>query len=188
MWERHMKSATKSKSFWDQIMRACFVVSAGLILFAMLITTVEVVIRYTTRRPMADTFEIVEYSLLWMGYLGAAWVLKGEGHTRMDIVLMRLSPRVQAGLNSFTSVICAGMWLLLTWVGLKVVLHNFQTGYYLATLLTPPLWPILLVIPLGGFLLFVQFLRRAGGYAQIWRALGEENGAAERGHAEELRA
>lgn len=183
-----MKSRTESNSFWDHIMRVCFVVSAALILFAMLITTVEVVIRYATKKPLADTFEIVEYSLLWMGYLGAAWVLKGEGHTRMDIVLIRLSPRVQAGLNSFTSVICAGMWLLLTWIGLKVVLHNLQTGYYLATLLAPPLWPILLVIPLGGFLLFVQFLRRAKGYAQIWRALGGKKGEAEVGHTKELRA
>lgn len=183
-----MKSATDSTSFWDLVMRIAFAGSAVLIIFTMLITTAEVTVRYFFRIPMAETFEIVEYSLLWMGYLGAAWVLKQEGHTRMDIVLSRLSPRVQAGLNAFTSIICAAMWLLLTWVALKVTWDNYQTRFFLATLLAPPLWPILIVIPLGGFLLFVQFVRRARGYAEIWRASGKKKEQAELAQVEEIRA
>lgn len=153
----------------------------------MVVTTIEVIVRYFFKIPMAETFEIVEYSLLWMGFLGAGWVLRREAHTRMDIVLLRLSPRVQAGLNAVTSVICAGMWLLLTYYGFKVTWDSYRTGYFLATLLAPPMWPVFIVIPLGGLLLFIQFVRRAISNAQDWRERGQK-AVSEALEPEELRA
>jgi len=165
-----MIQVSKSTSFWDRVISIPFAISAMLVLFTMAVTAFEVAVRYFFKIPMAESFEIVEYSLAWMGFLGAAWVLRNEGHTRMDLVLMRLSPRVQAGLNAVTSIVCAALWLLLVCYGLKVTRDYYQSHYSPPTLLAPPMWPIIFIIPLGGFLLFVQFVRRARRYARLWRA------------------
>lgn len=165
-----MKSATKVSVFLDRTMSAPFFLAAVLVIFMMLAITIEVTARYFFGQPMSWMFEIVEYSLLSFTFLGAAWVLKVEEHVKMDVILNRLNPRAQALLNIITSIICVMLWLLLTWYAVKVTWDNFQSGYYLNTVLGPPLYPMLAVIAFGSLLLFVQSLRRTYGFLESWRA------------------
>lgn len=170
-----MKLATKASVFLDHTMSIPFFLAAVLVIFMMLAITTEVVARYFFGEPMSWMFEIVEYSLVFFTFLGTAWVLKVEEHVKMDVVLSRLNPGTQALLNIITSIICAALWLLLTWYAVKVTWENFQSGYYLNTLLGPPLFPMLAVIAFGSFLLFIQCLRRTYGFVGSRRAYQTEN-------------
>ena len=163
-----MKLLNKSTILLDRTIGVSFYFAAVLIIFMMLAISAEVLIRSVFGDPLSEMFEIVEYSLVFLTFLGGAWVLKKEGHARMDLLLSRLRPRSQAMLNIITSIICAIMWGLITWYGAKVTWENFQIGYYLNTILAPPLFPILAVIPVGSFLLFVQFIRRTYSFVKVW--------------------
>lgn len=90
----------------------------------------------------------------------------------MDIMLNLLKPGTQAVLNIITSIIGAIICFVLIWYGVKVTWDSFQGGHYFLTELEPPQFLILFVIPLGSFMLFIQFLRRANGYL---RGSGEEH-------------
>ncbi len=147
-------------SIFDRTIDLLAVCAGFLIAYLVLSVTIAIILR-GLRVPVVWMFEITEYSLLWLTFLGAPWVLRGEGHIKMDLILGRLDPKTQAVLNTVTSIVGAIVCAILTGFGIKVTWDNFQTGYFLHTVLAPPLFPILTIIPIGSFLLFVQFLRRA---------------------------
>ncbi len=167
-----MKLLTKIGNVLDRINSVLAVISAIILMFLMLSVTYEVSMRYFFGRTTDNIFEIWEYSLIWLGFPGAAWLLKKEGHVRMDVVISRLRPRAQAALNTVTSVFAAMIFFLIAWYGVDVTWNAYQTNYFFPTVLAPPKWPVLAIIPPGSFLFAVQFLRRAYKYRQEWKHHG----------------
>ena len=105
-------------------------------------------------------------------FLGTAWVLRKEGHVKMELLLNRLKPRAQATANIVASFIGMAISLALIWYGTLVTIDHFQRSMRFPTVLETPITPILAVIPVGSFLLFIQFLRRTYSYAERWRDVG----------------
>ena len=124
--------------------------------------------RYFLKMPQVWVVEITEYTLLVITFLGTAWVLKREGHVKVDLVLNRLKPRAQAFINIITSVVSALVLLVVAWYGLRISWDYFQKGIFELSMLDIPKAPIMVVIPIGSILLLIQFLRRAYGY---WESL-----------------
>jgi len=144
----------------------------------MLSVSVGVAQRYLLNRTIPWLLEVTEYILLFMTLLAAAWVLKKEGHVKLDLVLNYLSPRNQALINTITSLIGAGVFLVVTWYSIETTLKLFQLGFYEPeTILQTRKWILVAVIPLGSFLLFIQLLRRSHSFLRRWRwAPDEEEG------------
>ncbi len=169
-----MKRQGKIITIFDQALNLLALLAVVLIIFIMLAVGTDVVMRYFFGKPMIWVGEISEYSLLFITFLGAAWLLKKEGHIKMDLVLNRLGPRAQATLNLITSIISAIVCLIIVFYSARATLEAFQTGYFLAAALDVPMGPLLLIIPIGTFLLFIQFLRRGYGYLQSSRMLANK--------------
>ena len=147
----------------DRIMEI-FAFLAGLILaFILLSVCLEVFMRYFLNRPLQWVVELTEYALLYITFLGAAWLLKRGGHINVDIFLSLLSSRTRAGLKIFSSLIGIIVSFCLVWYGFAVSWEHFQDGIYNITLLEFPKAPLLAIIPIGSLLLLAQFIRRAYG-------------------------
>jgi len=151
----------KVVSIFDLTVDILGVCAVILILFVMFSVTFEVIMRYFLKRPTIWVVELTSYSLLYIAFLGAAWVLKIEGHVKIDLVLNHLSPKASAFLNSITSMICALTCLVIFWYSGKTTLDALQTNYLSATELETPKWIILSVIPVCSIILAVQFMRRS---------------------------
>lgn len=165
-----MKSVTKISNTFDRVLTILLVLAGVLLISCWLSICLEVVMRYFLNRPQVWVVEISEYTLAWVTFLGAAWLLKEEGHVKIDILLNQLSPRMQSLLNIITSSLCVMIWLILTWYSGQVIWHFFEDGLVTQTTLELPRAPIYAIVPIGSFLLFVQFLRRTRGYVGRWRA------------------
>ncbi len=163
-----MKVLTKVTAISDRIIGLFALFAALLIIFMMLAINFQVVMRFVVGKGLLWILEVGTYGLLYIAFLGSAWLLKSEGHVKMDMVLSRLKPRPQAALNVITSILGIIISLVLIWWGVSVTWEHFQCGYYLKSVLWPPTWPLLAVIPVGSFLLFIQFLRRTYGYVREW--------------------
>jgi TRAP-type C4-dicarboxylate transport system permease small subunit len=140
----------------------------------MLAVVYEVVMRYFLGRPTIWVVELSEYSLLFITFLGATWVLRREGHVKLDLVLGRLNPRTQVLLNIITSVLSAAICLALLWYSAEVTWDHFQSGWIRPKVLNIPSAYILVIIPVGSLLLFIQFLRRSYEYLRSWRGLRDK--------------
>ena len=160
---------SKIKTIFNTVLKAGASIAGFLLIFMMLSICVELVCR-RMGRPLMWVMEVTEYSLLYITFLGAAWVLEREGHVKMDIIVNALKRENQALLGIITSVIGSAMSLYLIVYGTKVTWDYFKRDVIECTPLLTPSFIILLIIPLGSIPLFIQFLRRAYGYLVLWRA------------------
>lgn len=163
-----MKLLRKFAGIFDGTVDAFSILACVLLIFVMLAVCAEIVFRYFLHSPIIWVVEISEVILLYITFLGTAWLLRREGHVKIDLLLSRLKPKTQAWFNIIISVIGAIMCLLLVWYSAQETWVLFQRGVLTPTVLALPKAPIILIIPIGSFLLFIQFLRRAQGY---WRGL-----------------
>lgn len=175
-----MKAIQKLDTIFDRTILGLAILAAALVAFMMVSVTLNVIMRYFFSRPLLWVHEIAEISLLYMTFLATAWVLKNEGHVGMDLLIEWLSPKYQLFLNIVTSFISAIVCLVITWYGVPVVWAYYVKGTYQLSLLELPTALFLAVVPVGCFLLFIQFLRRTGGFVQRFRALGREHGMEEK--------
>ena len=159
-----MKQQAKATTIFDRILDVTAAIAASLIVGMMLLVTVEVCLRYFLNRPMVWVITIIQWSLVFMTFLGAAWLLRREGHVIMDFVLNQLSQNSRDRLNAVTSVFCAIVCLVIFWFSLRVNIDYFQVHYIYQATVELPAFILQAVVPLGSFLLFIQFLRRAYGY------------------------
>ena len=164
-----MKSIGIVMKLFDRLLDILMVLAIIILVFGWLSVCFEVIMRYFVGKPQIWVIEFVEYSLLYICFLGAPWLLRQDGHVKVDVLLNRLNPRNQALLNTITSGLATILWLLLTWYTAGTTLKAFQMGYYTATILEVPKAPLYAVMPLGSFLLFVQFSRRTYGYLMHYK-------------------
>lgn len=165
-----MNPLRKAANILDHINNFLTIVAGIILIFLMLSVVYEVVTRYFLGHSQVWVLEITSHMLPFLTFFVAAWVLKREGHVRVEIVISRLNPRTNALITVITSFIAAIICLVLAWYGTEVIQESFQTGSKMATELEPPKWSLLWIVPLGGLLLAIQFIRRAFGYLEKWRA------------------
>ena len=165
-----MKLLTKAGTIFDRTINYLAFLAAAIIIFNMLSVSAEVIMRYFLKRPMVWVNEVTEITLLFITFLGTAWLLKREGHVKVDIVTGHLNPRAQALLGIISSIIGIIVCMILVWYGIQVSYNYTQGGLYEPTLLELPKGPLLAIIPIGSFLLLIQFVRRTYGYLQRFRA------------------
>jgi TRAP-type C4-dicarboxylate transport system permease small subunit len=150
-------------SFGHIFERFCFflaVLSAGLILFVSLLITYDVSTRYFFDFSSPWAFDLSEYSLVWISFLGAPWVLLQNRHVRIDMLVERLPVRVQKFLGVAVSLVASFMCGVLAW---RTGIAAFE--YYNNEVMMPRIWRIprifpYVAIPLGSGLLSIAFLVR----------------------------
>ncbi|MFN0299478.1 MAG: TRAP transporter small permease [Burkholderiales bacterium] len=139
-----------------------FVVAAVVILVALVCgVTFEVVMRYVFNKPTRWVVEFSEYSLLYLAFLGGAWVLKEEGHVKVELLIEVLPARVRETLHMITSLVGAGACGLFCWVSAGYIWEIYGTGEILFKSVLVKKWLIMAIIPPGLLLLTLQFIRRA---------------------------
>jgi len=164
-----MRSLAKAGAIFDRINEFMFWLAAAMVIFANFAICYDVGMRYFLNKPTTWAIELTENIQVWFTFFAAAWVLKREGHIKIDFIVSRLRPRTQAMLNLVNYVLCATACLVVTWYSGQVVWEQFQTGVHTHSYMHLLMWPIYIVLPIGFFLLFVQFLRNANRYLSEWK-------------------
>ena len=151
----------KSTQVFDSILNTGGALAGGLMITVMLLTCVKVFFRYVLREGLLGVDQISGTLLLYITFLGGAWVLRREEHVTIDLLVTRLSPKIQRWLNIVNSIIGALICLILTLYGTMEVVYSWQRGILIPAEIEIPRVVNLAVIPLGSFFLWLQFIRRA---------------------------
>jgi len=165
-----MKPAIKATRLFDRIVNYLAAIGADLIVCMMLIVALEVAMRYILGRPQIWVVEVSEYILVWITFLGSTWILRADGHVKVDILFGQFHNRTQALLRFVSSLIGSSVcFVILVW-GTKV------TWYLLLTWepdpksqIGMPKGPLLAVIPACSLPLLIQFIRKGLGHFREWR-------------------
>lgn len=162
---------TKAGRIFDKILLAGISISCAIILFQTLVVNGDVFMRYVFSDPIVWGEELSEYGLLYLTFLGAAWVLKKGGHLRMDMLFNRFRPKAQIMVDIFLNLVGAGIAGLFVWYGVTTSLEYYQRGIASVTSIQIPLAPVLMVIPVGSLLYLIQSLRMSYNGFIKWKDL-----------------
>ncbi|MFC1868406.1 TRAP transporter small permease [Thermodesulfobacteriota bacterium] len=164
-------------NLFDRILDIAAFLAAAMIAFAAVVVCAEVLIRYFIGETLPWVIDICAILLLYVTLLSAAWLSRSEGHVIMDLLINRLNPRYKLVLNIFTSIVGAIIFGFLTWYGAKTTWIYYKMGYWMPTTLETPKFLVLIIIPIGSFLLFIQLIRKTCSYLRSRSSLlvKEEN-------------
>ena len=156
-----MTAGKKIIRIFDIVLDAGAALSGALLVAVMLLTSVKVFFRYGLREGLLGVDQISGTLLLYIAFLGAAWVLRREEHVTIDLLVTQLGPRTRRWLTFANSVIGALICLVVAYYGTVEAVTSWQRGILIPAEIEIPRVINLGVIPLGCFLLSLQFMRRA---------------------------
>jgi TRAP-type C4-dicarboxylate transport system permease small subunit len=156
-WILEMK---KLLSIFDRTMNGMAFLAGVILIFIMLSVCMEVILRDVFSTPQMWVTQVTECLLLYITFLGSAWLLREEGHVKVDILLSRLRPRTGAFLGIISSFIGVIVSVVITICGSTLTWRYLVKGMYTPTVMEIPLAAILVIIPVGSLMLLIQFIRR----------------------------
>lgn len=163
-----MMSTSRVVPVYDAVMRVfsrinlALAILAAIALFAVtMMIFVEVSWRFLGGRSQIWVTEIGEYSLLFITFLAAPYLLERKSHVTVDIFLNSLSFGPARILATAVALLGLALCLLLAGLGMALVLDQYASGLRRVTVLAPQSWYITLVYPVGMGLMAVQFFDQA---------------------------
>lgn len=163
--DRKESLLTRAGKVFDRLLDFFAFLAGVIAAFVTVAVCAGIIMRFIFNRPMAWVIEISEYSLLYMAFLSAAWVMKNNQHVSVDLVYNSFSLKKKMMADLFTSILGGAVFLIVTYYGFKVTRTQYVTKYFTPTFLEAPKFIITLIIPVGSLLLLIQIIRK------IWRNL-----------------
>ncbi|MBI2306831.1 MAG: TRAP transporter small permease subunit [Rhodocyclales bacterium] len=128
-----------------------------LILAAVLISTLNAVVRKAFNYSSNAFLEIQWYLFAGVFLFGAAYTLLHNEHVRIDVVAGRFSKRTQTWIEVFgTLFFLLPMCFMILWLSLPFALHSMQSGEMSVNAGGLILWPVKMLLPIGFALLTLQ--------------------------------
>ncbi|MFC1580724.1 TRAP transporter large permease subunit [Thermodesulfobacteriota bacterium] len=134
--------------------------SAGRIVLALMVALItgDVILRYFFNRPIKGSYELVEFMLILLVFLGLAYTQTKKGHVSISLFTAKMSPGRISVLHSATYLLCLGIFSIISWrcVLQAQVLRSNETA---SGVLFIPNYPFMWVVVLGSVLLTLVFLK-----------------------------
>ena len=138
----------------------CAYFSAFLILSMSFWITYDVVTRNLFNWASPWAFDLSEYSLVWMTFLAAPWILLRDGHVRVEILVEAIGPRSQRVIGVLVSIIGLIACAVLAWRTGTAAIEYAQNDVRVGRIWNiPRIYPYV-VVPLGSAFLGIAFVAR----------------------------
>jgi TRAP-type C4-dicarboxylate transport system permease small subunit len=170
---------------FEQFTAVLAAISALLILSMSIWVTYDVLARHFFSISSPWSFDLSEYSLVWITFLGAPWVLLQDRHVRIEIFIDVLSIKTQRIFGILVCFIAFISCVILAW---RTGIAAYE--YFDRNIMMPRIWRIpriypYIIVPIGTALLAASFLLRLGLYIrsenpeallQLKSSAGQDNG------------
>jgi TRAP-type C4-dicarboxylate transport system permease small subunit len=117
-----------------------------------------VFMRYVLEASTVWQTEFVLYSIVAATLLGSPYVLLTQGHVNVDLASQYLGPRPKRVLKAIAASMGIAFCLVLALSGWRYFEEAWREGWVTESVWAPPLWAVLLPLPLGMGLLSLQYL------------------------------
>lgn len=120
-----------------------------IIVFLMVITVYDVVMRYVLTATTVWAYELGGLLLAPLWLLAGGYLLSQDGHVSMDVLYRRLAPRKRAIIDLVTYTLFFFYISLLLTEGWDNFWVSFLRSEHSRTMWGPPIWPFKAAIPAG---------------------------------------
>jgi TRAP-type C4-dicarboxylate transport system permease small subunit len=158
-------------TFIDKLLGFMAFIAGALLLFVTFSISYTIFSRAMGFASPVWIVQFNEYALLWITFLGTAWLLARNKHVSIDLLTGRFSPKKRSWFEMFHGFLGTVICMVFLWYGFWVTLEQYQRGVIDVQAVDVPKYLILMVIPFGFFLLAIQFVRQ---FFKTLRHLGKD--------------
>ncbi len=178
MGETTMSLRRAAGRAFDRLLDICAWIGCALLAFQVVSVSVEVLSRYFFDISFSVVTPLNEWSLVYLTFIGAAWLQREGGHTSDDSIVTLLPAWVNLmaqRLGWLLAIVTCG---LLTWYGSLVTWENFTKGTYdFFKMREVPIFWVYLIIPIGSLMWLLQLLRKQSWPGSTHSAPPHDNSA-----------
>jgi TRAP-type C4-dicarboxylate transport system permease small subunit len=149
------------KSF-ERVLRALALASGFILLFVMVYTVADVVMRYVFNRPFSGSVEVTEFAMAMIVFLALPYTGWVGAHISVDLFEKYLDRPSLRYLPSMIAFVGAALFLLIAW---RVVLETTATLNQISNMLRMPHYPFRFAVAVCSLLFAAVLL------VQGWEAL-----------------
>ncbi len=124
----------------------------------VIIICLDLILRYFFNSPLIWATEITEISLLYITFLGTAWVFRDDGHVVIDVFTVKVTGRKRYVLRMINYMIVGIVSLLLIYYGFITTYDHYERRVFNPTIMETPIALIIMIIPIGSVPLFLEVL------------------------------
>jgi TRAP-type C4-dicarboxylate transport system permease small subunit len=139
------------------------IIAAGFLAAMMVLTGVDVFLRYIFNRPVTGSYEMTEFMMPIVIAFGLAYCAVEKGHVRVELVILRLPERAQVVMHIFANLVFLAVFILITWQTFLRAKGMFDVGQT-SIVLYIPVFPFVLAVAIGGAALCLVVLRDLFAY------------------------
>ncbi|MBW2030978.1 MAG: TRAP transporter small permease [Deltaproteobacteria bacterium] len=132
--------------------------AATALVFLMILTGIDVTMRYVFNAPIPGSFEITQYVLPVVIAFGMAKCSLENGHVSVELLISRLPGRMRAFMKSIAYLLFTVLYGLITWQSLLRALGMKQTGQT-SEVLAIPVYPFVLTVTVGSAVLCLTTIK-----------------------------
>lgn len=132
------------------------VVSIGALALIVSFVSVQVFYRYVLSSGILWMDEVVTNLMVLMVMFGAALATRNKVHTDLQVLVGNSPPKVAMAIRIFATLVIGVFLLILIYYS---ALHAYNSRNLTTIMLDVPLWATYGLIPLGGILIFYEFVR-----------------------------
>ena len=152
------------KPFWtvfDKVVDAMAMLAGVVIVFITVAVCYTIGLRFLFTQTTIWITQTTEYALLWIVFLGTAWLLREKGHITTDVVYTHLTEKTKRILDFIMSVIGGLASAVMFIFGAFYTYDCIAKGVTDVRAVTLPKWILFIIIPIGSIFLTLQFMRSA---------------------------
>jgi TRAP-type C4-dicarboxylate transport system permease small subunit len=147
---------------FERALRALALASGFILLFVMVYTVADVVMRYVFNRPFSGSVEVTEFSMSLIIFLALPYTAWVGAHISVDLFEKYLDRPALRYLPAILSFIGAALFALIAW---RVLLETLATLNQTSNMLRMPHYPFRLAVAFCSLVFAVVML------VQGWQAL-----------------
>lgn len=151
------------KSF-ERALRALALASGFILLFVMVYTVADVVMRYAFNRPFSGSVEVTEFSMSLIVFLALPYTGWAGAHISVDLFEKFLDRPALRLLPSVIAFVGAALFLVIAW---RVMLETTATLNQTSNMLRMPHYPFRLAVAVCSLLFAIVLLVQ--GWQALWR-------------------
>ncbi|HUU71007.1 MAG TPA: TRAP transporter small permease [Burkholderiales bacterium] len=139
-----------------RVENALSLVSAALILFAMLLVSAEVISRKFFNTPIPGQLELGELLMPPIIFLAIAYTQSTGGHVRMTLVIDHMPPAWRHVMEIAVKLLAIAIYAVLFFYSTK---YAYRTWQFQDVTMSPPyflIWPSAAMVPIGIFLVTLR--------------------------------
>lgn len=157
---------------WDRFVAACAAFVGVLILLTMVLVTADVAGRYFFSKPIGWVFEVTEHILVFVPFLGMAYLVRLGAHVRIEIVVQALPQQWQRWAGVLANVLSAAACGIATWYAFATAIDHFARNIFTYGIYPVPKYLLIGVMAIGLAMTTIEFLRK------VFEAPGASTGGA----------